>query len=129
AMRWSRELFVQRTANVKRALRDRPVPKIAVPQDEFINTDLLDDFLADVRASHVMTCASESEWGKIYPRTLETGCRFRTVLTGYLDDDTVKRVSGRLYQAERSIDIGYRAWRAEAWLGSWGRHKVQVAEA
>lgn len=128
AMRWSRKLFIERTTKVKRAFKNRIVPKVAVPQDEFVNTDLLDDFLADVQTSLVLTCAKESEWRKIYPRALKTGCRFRTVLTGYLDEGTVCRITSKLAQAKRTIDIGYRAWRAEAWLGSWGRHKVTVAE-
>ncbi len=130
AMRWVRELFQRRTPPVARYMRvgaGKQAVKIAIAQDEFINTDILDGFLADVGVDHVLTCAGETEWPKIYPRSTASGARFHTVLTGYLDEETITRISRLSEETERVIDIGYRAWRAHPFVGRWGRHKVEVA--
>ena len=125
--RWTRELFTAITTPLVR-MHAWQCAKVAVPQDEFTNTDLLDGFLTDVGATHVLTCASEQDWPAIYPLTSTTAAEFRTVLTGYLDERTIARISALPHPEPRSVDIGYRAWKAAYWLGSWGRHKVRVAE-
>jgi hypothetical protein len=49
------------------------------------------------------------------------------VLTGYLEPRTVRRID-QLAGGERDIDIGYRSWRPEAWLGRHGMLKGLIAE-
>lgn len=130
-MRWSRELFLRRSRPVAEyisSLREFPPMVVALPQDEFINTDILDEFLSTVGASYILTCSAESEWRKIYPKSFKAGVKFKTVLTGYLDESTVAHVSQITKGAKREIDVGYRAWRAHPSLGDWGRHKVKIAE-
>ncbi|MBX6323152.1 MAG: hypothetical protein IRY94_15100, partial [Rhodospirillaceae bacterium] len=129
AMRWTPSIFAARTAACA-PLADLDVPKIALPQDEFIHTDMLAEFLERQKITHLLTCAEEADWRRIYGRFLDLSrVSVRTVLTGYIDERTRRRVERlRRRAGPRDIDIGYRAWKAAYWLGEHGQHKVRVAE-
>ncbi len=127
-MRWNSRVFYNFTTLVE-DLAESKALKIAMPQDEFIHTDYLCEFLNDIKIDYVFTCAYENEWDNIYGGLTVDNVKFRTVLTGYLDDKTVDRI--KRYQKplnERSIWISYRAWRAAYWLGYHATHKVKVGE-
>ncbi|MDQ3919765.1 MAG: hypothetical protein M3348_14960, partial [Acidobacteriota bacterium] len=128
AARWSRELFAELCERA-RPLKGLGRARVALPQDEFIHTDLLCDFIREFGVGLVFSAAFASEWPKIYAGLDGAGVCFRTVLTGYLDERTVRRV-GRLARRApaRDIDVGYRAWHAAPWLGRHGQLKVRVAE-
>lgn len=127
--RWEPELFAdmaERMAPIKR-LR---CPIIAIPQDEFLNTDPLNDLLRDLRVSHVFTCAAEGDWDAIYGPLLAEGVKVTRVLTGYVEPATVARIERQARRnIKRDIDIGYRSWQPEPWLGRHGMLKGQIAEA
>jgi hypothetical protein len=126
--RWSLELFAQLVERI-RVLKAMPAVGIALPQDEFIHTDVLCDFIREFQVAHVFSVAPPSEWPTIYASVDRQAVRFHEVLTGYLEDDTVRRIERLAARAgRRTIDIGYRAWRAEPWLGRHGFLKTQVAE-
>lgn len=94
-----------------------------------MNTNVLCDFINEFGIQQVFSVAPESEWPKIYPTVDFKKVHFHRVLTGYLDDDTVKNVNRIKTSVEaREIDIGYRAWRAEPWLGSHGVLKTHIAD-
>lgn len=126
ATRWDIEVFWQLVTPLF-ALRDFSGPKIAIPQDEFIQSEALVTFFNRVRITHILTAATVGEARRIYDG-LATEAELRTVLTGYLDEVTLRQIR-RLRRSvpDRDIDIGYRAWNAEAWLGEHGRLKVLVA--
>ncbi|MGH2462327.1 MAG: hypothetical protein ACRDFZ_01715 [Candidatus Limnocylindria bacterium] len=115
--------------------RMRPVrrvraPRVAIPQDEFINTDLLVDVLDDLDVNHVFSCAPEEEWATIYGPLVSKGVGFTRVLPGYLEPGTVKRIERLASQVPaRDIDIGYRAWKPKPWLGRHGMTKGWIADA
>lgn len=129
SMRWSPAIFKERTALLE-PLEKLDVPKLAMPQDEFIHTDLLAQFLERQRITHLFTCATETDWRKIYGEFLDLKrVQVKTTLTGYIDEDTLRRVDQmKRRQGKRKIDIGYRAWKAAKWLGEHGQHKVRIAE-
>ena len=128
SMRWAPAIFREFTDKT-RALDDLRCVKIALPQDEFIHTDMLAEFLGRTRITHVLSAAGPEDWPKIYRKLDRSRVQFRTVLTGYLDEETVRRIERlKARVIERTIDIGYRAWRAAFWLGEHGMHKVWVAE-
>lgn len=128
SMRWSPAIFAQYTG-LCASIVSWDCTKIAMPQDEFIHTGLLDGYLDETGVQHVLTCAEPDDWPTIYPRMTAKGARFRTILTGYLDEHTVERIDGLAAEVtERRIDIGYRAWRAQYWLGEHGMLKVWLAE-
>lgn len=120
-IRSSRERFLRCMRRLE-VLKDTHATKIALPQDEFTNTDLLCDFINEFKIDYVFSVAPESEWPAIYPTVDFQKVRFFRVLTGYLDEDTVARIN-KLAEAirDRPIDIGYRSGTIQPW---WGRHNL-----
>lgn len=126
--RWSRDFFKKLIA-ASQPLKKMGKIKIALPQDEFINTDLICDFINEFDIRQVFSVAPPSEWQKIYAAVDFSKTQFHSVLTGYLDPATIQRVKKLNDKiGQRSIDIGYRAWHAEPGLGRHGLLKVKIAE-
>jgi hypothetical protein len=126
--RWSLKLF-DAAVDKARSLKSMRAVKIALPQDEFLNTKVLCDFINEFEIDHVFSVAPPSEWKKIYPNVNFEQVHFHHVLTGYLDEETIAKVKGMEQSFKnRPIDIGYRAWRAEPWLGRHGILKTQIAD-
>jgi hypothetical protein len=127
--RWNRTHFVR---NVEKMgfLRSSDAIKVALPQDEFINMDLVCDFINQFGISHVFSVAPESEWSVIYRTVDFQKVKFHKVLTGYIDDSLINKVSriAKSMPAERTIDIGYRAHRALLWLGRHGALKWLITD-
>jgi hypothetical protein len=103
------------------------VTKVVHPQDEWIHTDLLNEMIDHFNITHVFSCAAESEWKKIY-KLDHTNVKFIQVLTGYLEDHTVRKIASIVKRTKRTIDIGYRAFKAPPWLGAHGFLKTKIAE-
>lgn len=128
ATRWHPEAF-RRLAPRLAALESLSCPRIAIPQDEFLNTDPLVDFLRQFRVDHVFTCAAEHEWQTIYGSLMADGVGLTRVLTGYLERRMVQRIDQLATETgERVIDIGYRSWQPEPWLGRHGMLKGWIAD-
>jgi len=127
--RWEPELFAEMAQRME-PIQRLSCPVIAIPQDEFLNTDPLNDLLREFRVSHVFTCAAERDWEAIYGPVLAEGVRLTRVLTGYVEPATVARIEKQARRnTRRDIDIGYRSWRPEPWLGRHGMLKGRIAEA
>jgi hypothetical protein len=124
--RWTREFFLK---NVERVgfLKNCSAVKAIVPQDEFVNMDLVCDFVNQFGIDHVFSVAPETEWPVIY-EGLDLGkVSMHRVLTGYIDELLVKKInkiSNKIGNA-RPIDIGYRAYNAPY---CWGRHGLKKRE-
>lgn len=129
AQRWDPPTF-ERLCHRVAQLKGWDALRVAMPQDEFLYTDLLSEFIEEFKVGHVLSCAPETEWPKIYRRVTD-GVAIRQVLTGYLEPRTLARIESlqRNIGAKRSLDVGYRAWKAEAWLGRHGILKSTIAEA
>lgn len=125
SMHWDPVLFDWRAGPCRR-LREWTCPKIAVVQDEFMNMSMIVDFLRDVGITHVLSCAEPEDWPKIYRGLDLERVRFRTALTGYVDER--RRIGAFRPHADRPIDIGYRAWNNPFWLGVHGRRKVEIGQ-
>lgn len=126
--RWDRKVFAECAERVS-ALKDSPAPKIALVQDEFMNMDLVVDFVRDFSIAHVFSVAPPSEWKKIYA-SLDADCvKFHRVLPGYVDESSIPKIEKMQKQSvDRSIDIGYRT--AETWpvAGRFNQIKGKIAE-
>lgn len=110
-------------------LRTLKVTKVVHPQDEWIHTNLLNDFINDFNISHVFTVAPETEWKKIYNNVNFNKVQFHKVLTGYLSNETIRRAKQITSSINKQIiDIGYRAYKSPPWLGSHGYLKTLIAE-
>lgn len=126
--RWSEEAFA---AMVRKAapLKAHSAVKVALPQDEFIHTEPLCDFINEFGIDHVFSVSPRTEWPAIYRTVDRDRVQFHEVLTGYLEEKTLRRI--RKLEGEtrqRDIDIGYRAWKAAPWLGRHGYLKAQLDE-
>jgi hypothetical protein len=126
--RWDPSLFARLVDEV-RPLKPLGAVKVALPQDEFLHTDVLCNFINEFGIDCVFSIFPESEWPKIYSQVDFRRTRFFKVLAGYLDEATVKRLNAQAREGTRPIDIGYRAWHAAPWLGRHGQSKVCIAEA
>lgn len=124
--RWSRQQFkeIMKKAEPLKALE---AIKVMIPQDEFLNTDLLNDFINDFGIDHVFTNLPGFEIPKVYDR-VPSGIGFTRVLTGYLEPKTLKKVSILSRQSsQRNIDIGYRA-AGLPWFGRHGLKKIHIGD-
>jgi hypothetical protein len=128
ALRWNRTVF-RRVVQKMAPLRDLDAVKVIMPQDEFLNTDLVCEFIKTFDIQCVFSVSPASEWPKIYRDADFTKVKFYTVLTGYLDEDTVQRIEALAQTiSERPIDIGYRVWHSRPWLGRFNLLKTQLAD-
>jgi len=127
-MRWSHSVFFKFTAMI-REISELPALKIAMPQDEFIHTDLLSKLIDDLKIDVVLSCANESQWPIIYKKVKRKSLKLQTVLTGYLDEKIVRKIK-KFHKPldKRKLWISYRAWRAAFWLGERGTHKVKIGD-
>jgi hypothetical protein len=103
--------------------------KIVFPQDEYLRTDVLADFINEFSVDWVFSLSPQSEWPKIYDSVDTTKVKLSHVLAGYLDDSTVERIERLAHEgAPRDIDLGYRTFRAAPNLGRHGFLRQQIAE-
>jgi len=107
------------------ALEDRRCAKVLLPQDEYFQSDAVVELARAMRANLLCSVAPETEWNLLYGEILGH-CKVVRVLTGYLDDGTVRHVDTLRNQIPRNADVGYRAWRAESFLGRQGQLKVEI---
>lgn len=127
--RWQPDDFLD-VARRMRPIRNVRAPRVALPQDEFLNTDVLVKVLGDLGVDHVFSCAPPEEWSKIYGPLMDKGAGLTQVLPGYLEPHTVERIGRLAGEApKRDIDIGYRAWKPKPWLGRHGMMKGWIADA
>lgn len=126
--RWHLPAF-ERALKRVRHLKKSPAVKVALPQDEFFYAKAVCEFINEFDIRHVFSVSPPSEWPKIYRTVDFQKVKFHHVLTGYLEDITLERIR-RLAASDskRTIDIGYRAWQAEPWLGRHGFLKTKLAE-
>lgn len=127
--KWMRSDFAEAARHIW-PLKNLSAPKIILPQDEYVNTDVVSDFIRDFGVDIVYSVAAASEWPKIYPSVDPAKTQFQRILTGYLDTRKVAKLNTwvKQYGHDRPIDIGYRAWDAAYWLGRQGQLKVNVGK-
>ncbi len=75
----------------------------------------------------VLSNAPDAEWEVIYGDLAHSKVRFRQVLTGYLEPQTVSRIDELARGRQRTIDIGYRAYDPEFSLGRHAQLKAAIA--
>ena len=103
---------------------------VAMPQDEYDDAHVLDDWLMEVGADVVYSIFGGAERDALYPRTRATA-RFEQCFTGYVDPRDVERMRGRaaIPHAQRPLDVAYRAGQLPYRLGWRGQVKHRLAEA
>ena len=126
-LRWTPEVQLGGLRKRALSLREAAPVHVALPQDEFLNADAVNAFLREVGVRHVFSVAPPSEWPKLYDGL---DAEISQVLTGYLDEATLGRITAVLARApERTIDIGYRTVPGKPYLGRHAMLKAELAEA
>lgn len=103
--------------------------RICLPQDEFIQPDLLCEFINEFDINYVFSVVAESEWAKVYRHVDFEKVKFIRILPGYIDDNKIEAITQLARTSERTIDIGYRAaGQPYYWFGRHGRLKQLIAD-
>lgn len=103
--------------------------KVAIPQDECVNSVAVCGFFREFGIKTVFTCLPPTEWETVYPRETSGLEHYVTVLTGYVDPGAVARRSASVKaHRARPIDLGHRARKVPYWLGRHGLMKWQLTE-
>ena len=128
AGRFDRE-FLRRSFRRAAPLAKLDAVKVILPQDEFINSEAVNDFIRDFGIDCIFSVQPEAVWDDVYRGVDRNRVAIRPILTGYLDDDRAKKIEALAATAKRDIDIGYRtAGDAPAWFGRHGFLKRVIAE-
>ncbi len=101
--------------------------KIALPQDEYDHTEVLDNWLADWKVDLIYSVCHEHK-DEFYPRAAKHAVIVEG-LTGYIDEAEVALM--RRFSVpfrERKIDVGYRAKALPAYYGTLGRIKSELGD-
>lgn len=125
--RWSERFEVHRARY--EWVADLRCPKVAIPQDEYDHSAVLDQWLEDLGVGTILSNFGPDVRAALYPR-MSRRARFVEVLTGYVDEGLAARCAARLRpHHERHIDIVYRAAHLQYWFGSHGQLKHRLGEA
>ena len=129
ALRWSRDLYLKLRPVLERRLDRLSGYKVAIPQDEYAETDLLWALFRRAGVKTVFTCFKEQDFEAAYPES-ETGVEHLiTVHPGYIDERAARRIQSIAEREDqRPIDVGYRARQLPYWLGRHGQLKLEVAQ-
>ncbi len=125
-LRWS-DLFDGLKGNLS-WIRDLECLKIAMPQDEYDHSEILDEWLHDWGVSVICTTFDPDQRPLLYP-ILHDQATFCRVFTGYIDETLARECAGRITPLHaRPKDLVYRATRLPYWFGSHGQLKHHIAE-
>jgi hypothetical protein len=109
-------------------VRDHPCLKIAMPQDEYDHSEILDEWLYHWRVQVVFTNFDASSRRLLYP-ILHDKADFVQVFTGYIDPATAASLEDTLPpSADRTVDIVYRAAHLPYSFGRQGQLKQHIAD-
>lgn len=100
--------------------------KIALPQDDYDGSGLLDRWMVDWKIDSVYAACSE-HWPVLYPNYSKTG-RIRQGYTGYIADSWLRRFSNPKPHTDRTIDVSYRANRLPPNFGRIGQIKAEIGD-
>lgn len=109
-------------------IRDLNCVKIAIPQDEYDHSEILDEWLFEWGVSVIFTNFDVSHRKTLYP-IMHDKADFYECFTGYVDETIARHYENKLLPAQaRSCDIVYRASHLPYWFGSQGQLKHQIAD-
>lgn len=101
--------------------------KVQFIQDEYRNVNYFHKFLSECNINVLFTCFPSSEVEKVYPTEKLPRLKKFNTLTGYVPEYLEEKEPD--YNAQRSIDVGYRA-RGEGawWLGELYQEKLWIGQ-
>jgi hypothetical protein len=125
-LRWSHRFYPWKWQ--LRWIKDLRCLKIAIPQDEYDHSEILDEWLYEWGVSAIFTNFDQAHRKILYP-IMQNQAEFYNCFTGYIDDAVARTYQPKLLPvAARSNDIVYRATHLPYWFGSQGQLKHQIAD-
>lgn len=111
------------------ALCEAQSRKVITPQDEFVNSDIVCDFIKKTGIDAVFTVQPRNVWKAIYG-SVDEQTKIYGVLTGYLDRKRIAECAHLLSPGrQRQITVGYRAIaKPVVWWGRHGYLKERIAK-
>jgi hypothetical protein len=100
--------------------------KIALPQDDYTCSGILDRLLNDWKVDLVYPVCI-NDWDILYPTFSKVG-RMKQGFTGYITDEMIKRTNSPIPLVERSIDVAYRAAKLPPVFGRLGQIKTDYGD-
>ncbi len=100
--------------------------KIAMPQDDYDCSGILDEWMVSWNISRIYTVCPE-HWEVLYPHASKN-IEIRLGYTSYISDKWIDSWRYTRNHVERSIDVSYRASKLTANFGKVGQLKWQIAE-
>lgn len=107
-------------------LLHRSVFKIALPQDDYTCSGILDRWMCDWRVDVVFPVCI-NDWQVLYPSYSNSG-RLHQGYTGYINDDLIDRTRSARPIGERGTDVAYRAANLLPVFGRLGQIKAEFGE-
>jgi hypothetical protein len=110
-------------------LADSDAVKVILPQDEFINAKVVNEFINTFGIDIIFSVQPEHEWPSVYRTVDRSRVDIQRVLPGYLDDSRLGKMQKFMKESKgRSVDIGYRTTgNPYPWFGRHGYLKQQIA--
>jgi hypothetical protein len=100
--------------------------KIALPQDDYCCSGILDDWMVDWGVDRVYTVCPKY-WDVLYPKSSKS-IEIKLGYTGYISNDWIDSWVKPKAHNHRSITVSYRALKLPANFGSLGQLKWRIAE-
>ncbi len=126
--RWGGSELFQSVKQKVQWVRSLECAKIALPQDDYDHSEVLDEWLSELGITSIFTIFDEQHRELLYPR-MSQKARFHGCFTGYIDEQTAARQATKILpMAERPHDIVYRASRLPYWFGRQGQLKHRIAD-
>jgi hypothetical protein len=107
-------------------VKDATSVKIALPQDDYDCSEILDDWLVDWKIDHCITPMTK-HLKILYPKFSKVGILTKGY-TAYVSEEWIEKWATVKPTEQRSIDISYRATKLPANFGSLGNLKSEIAE-
>lgn len=124
--RWNREYYSDWHKRIGHLKKIKGY-KIAIPQDEYAESDLLCELFREFNIKTVFSCLPPEKYHKIYPPGKIKLDHIETVLPGYIDEQAAEKIKSRwMGKKPRSIVLGFRALKYPYWLGSHGQLKYEL---
>lgn len=109
-------------------LRDINSLKIAFPQDDFDCSEILDEWLCELKVDYVFSPLGDNkDIDKIYKNYIKIG-KIKLSYVVYIDDDYFKLLEYARNFDDREIDIGYRTHKFYPIFGWIGELKWKIAD-
>lgn len=129
SIRWNGVLRFKQMTRRLAFLKNASAVKVALPQDEYLHSEAVCDFLNEFNVGFLFTCGNEISAKQMYPATKLKKTQVRHTFPGFVDSRKIEDISRSLIpNSHRPIDVGYRARSLPYWLGWHGQLKIRVAE-